>query len=82
MPAANAMYTELVEYIARSLVDSPDKVVVRETQTGNHFDLELTVAEGDVGRVIGRGGRVVNAIRTLLEVPASQRGHQVSLEIL
>ncbi len=77
------MYTELVEYIAGSLVDSPDRVKIRETRgADNAILLELSVADKDIGRVIGRGGRVVNAIRTLLEVPAAKHGQRVNLEVL
>ena len=71
---------ELVEYIARSLVDSPDKVFVKETHGGSVTVLELHVDHEDMGRVIGKDGRVANAIRTLLKVASGDR--RVVLEIV
>lgn len=73
---------ELVEYIAKSLVDHPDKVRVTEVQGSSATILELSVAEGDMGRVIGKSGRVVSAIRTLVQVAATRQGKRVSLEIV
>ena len=73
---------ELVEYIAKSLVDNPDKVRVTEVQGSSATILELSVAEGDMGRVIGKSGRVVSAIRTLVHVSAAKQGKRVSLEIV
>jgi|YNPNPStandDraft_1061719.scaffolds.fasta_scaffold09225_7 predicted RNA-binding protein YlqC (UPF0109 family) len=71
---------DLVEYIARSLVKNPDQVAVREVRGRNVTVLELTVAREDMGRVIGKDGRVANAIRTLLRVAAEDR--RVVLEIV
>lgn len=73
---------ELTEYIAKNLVDHPDEVAVDEFRRGSHVTLELHVAKEDMGRVIGRGGRVANAIRTLLRVAAERDGSQVTLEVL
>ena len=73
---------ELVEYIARSLVDHPEEVEVREFASGQHVDLELSVAKDDMGRVIGKRGRVANAIRDLLRVAAEREGKKVSLDVL
>ncbi len=73
---------ELVEYIAKSLVNNPDQVEVNEIQGQTAVILELRVAPEDMGRVIGKGGRVANAIRTLLRVVAAKRGKRVQLEIL
>ena len=73
---------ELTEYIARSLVDFPDEVTVIETQRGGRVSLELFVAKEDMGRVIGKGGRVANAMRTLVRVAANQSGSQANLEIV
>lgn len=73
---------ELVEYIAKSLVDDPSQVVVREIKGETSVILELTVAQEDMGRVIGRNGRVANAIRTLLRVVAAKQGKRVTLEIV
>lgn len=73
---------ELVEYIARALVDHPDQVEVIETQAGNTTVLELRVAPDDMGRVIGKNGRVANAIRALVRLVAMQENKRVSLEIV
>ncbi len=73
---------ELVEYIARSLVDDPTEVSVREVHRGNTLVLELKVAQEDMGRVIGKKGRVANAIRTLLEISAARSGKRTRLEIV
>lgn len=73
---------ELAEYIARSLVDNPDDVEVREFVSGRNVDLELSVAKDDMGRVIGKRGRVANAIRALLRVAAEREGKKVSLDVM
>lgn len=73
---------ELTEFIAKSLVDYPDEVAVDMVQHGSHVILELHVAKEDMGRVIGKGGRVANAIRTLLRVPAEREGNQVTLDVM
>jgi predicted RNA-binding protein YlqC (UPF0109 family) len=73
---------ELTEYIARSLVEHPDEVDVREYRRGGHVTLELQVAKDDMGRVIGKGGRVANAIRNLLRVAADREGLQVTLDVV
>lgn len=72
----------LTEYIAKSLVDHPDEVAVDEIRHGNRVTLELSVAKDDMGRVIGKGGRVANAIRTLLRVAAEREGCQVTLDVV
>jgi predicted RNA-binding protein YlqC (UPF0109 family) len=72
----------LTEYIAKSLVDHPDEVTVDEIRHGNRVTLELSVAKDDMGRVIGKGGRVANAIRTLLRVSAEREGNQVTLDVV
>jgi predicted RNA-binding protein YlqC (UPF0109 family) len=72
----------LTEYIAKSLVDHPDEVFVDEIRHTNRVTLELHVAKDDMGRVIGRGGRVANAIRTLLRVAAERDGSQVTLDVV
>ncbi|MFQ5942820.1 MAG: KH domain-containing protein [Anaerolineales bacterium] len=73
---------ELIEYIARSLVDDPTEVSVSVRETGRETRVELRVAEEDMGRVIGRQGRVANAMRTLMRVISSRQGTRSSLDIL
>ena len=73
---------ELVEYVAKSLVDDPSQVEVAQTEGGSTIVIELKVAPEDVGRVIGRNGRVANALRTLLRVSATRQGKRVNLEII
>ncbi|MBU2611871.1 MAG: KH domain-containing protein [Chloroflexi bacterium] len=72
----------LTEYIARSLVEHPDEVDVREYRHGSRVTLELQVAKDDMGRVIGKNGRVANAMRTLLRVAAERDGLQVALDVV
>lgn len=72
----------LTEYIARSLVDHPEEVLVDEIRHGNRVTLELHVAKDDMGRVIGKSGRVANAIRTLLRVAAERDGSQATLDVV
>ncbi|MDK1029108.1 MAG: KH domain-containing protein [Anaerolineae bacterium] len=71
----------LVEYIAKLLVDHPDQVEVHEIQSDNHVRLELSVAKDDMGRVIGKKGRVANSIRALLRVAAERDGKQATLDV-
>jgi predicted RNA-binding protein YlqC (UPF0109 family) len=72
----------LIEFIAKSLVEHPDVVEVREFQNGNRVRLELNVAKDDMGRVIGKNGRVANSIRTLLRVAAEREGKQATLDVM
>lgn len=73
---------ELIEYIALSLVDDPSQVVVHQGRMGGRDNLELHVAKEDMGRVIGKGGRVANAMRILLRVAAAREGKQASLDVV
>jgi predicted RNA-binding protein YlqC (UPF0109 family) len=73
---------DLIEYIAKSLVDDPSQVTVSEVDGTNSIIIELHVAPSDMGRVIGRGGRVANAMRTLVRVAAAKAGKRVTLEIV
>ncbi|MGA9348735.1 MAG: KH domain-containing protein [Anaerolineae bacterium] len=73
---------ELIEYIAKSLVDDPSQVRVDEIEGTNSVVLELHVAPEDMGRIIGRKGRVANAMRTLVRVVAAKQGKRVTLEIV
>ena len=73
---------ELVAYISKNLVNNPDTVQIEEINRGrNHVDLYVTVNPNDMGRVIGRRGRVVNAMRSLVRVAAIKQGKRVNLEI-
>jgi len=73
---------ELIEYIARSIVNSPDDVEVTEETNDEGIMLKLQVADEDKGRVIGKQGRIVQAMRTLLRVKAAKQGIRATLEIL
>jgi hypothetical protein len=72
---------ELIEYIATSLVDDPTQVRVTQEQRGGKTFLKLRVAKEDMGRVIGKQGRIANAMRVLLNVPASRSGKQIILDV-
>jgi predicted RNA-binding protein YlqC (UPF0109 family) len=71
-----------LEYVARSLVDDPDAVVVDISEEEDEVTLTLKVGEGDMGRIIGRDGRIANAIRSLLRVMGARDGRHVELEIV
>jgi predicted RNA-binding protein YlqC (UPF0109 family) len=73
---------EFLEYVARGLVDKPDAVEVEVEEDGDETVLTLVVDQEDMGRVIGRDGRIANAIRSLLKVMASRDGRHVELEIV
>ena len=72
---------ELVDYIARSLVENPDEVETTEEWDGQRHLVHLDVAESDMGKVIGRGGRVAEAMRTLLKVAAARQDTRAVLDI-
>ncbi len=73
---------ELVEYLVRALVEDPDAVEVEELEENGDVVLEVTVADEDLGRVIGRGGRIANAIRTVAKAAATRADVRVIVEIL
>ena len=73
---------ELVTYLARALVDRPDQVELRAQAVDGGTVFELKVAPEDVGKVIGRDGRTINAMRAVLAVAALRRGAKVRLEVL
>ncbi len=73
---------ELIEYIAKAIVNAPDDVVVTEETNEQGTTLKLQVAEEDKGRIIGRQGRVAQAMRTLIRVKAAKAGTRATLEIL
>ncbi len=71
----------LLLVLARSLVDEPESVEVSGTETDSRVDLELKVADGDMGRVIGRQGRTIRAIRTVVKAASVKQGKRVSVEV-
>jgi uncharacterized protein len=73
---------ELIEYVAQSLVTQPDQVRVTEADDGGVLIYQLQVAPEDVGKVIGRQGRIANALRSLLKVASVRLGRRAVLEIL
>ncbi len=73
---------DFLEYVARGLVDKPDAVEVDVEEDGDESVLTLVVDQEDMGRVIGRDGRIANAIRSLLKVMAARDGRHVELEIV
>jgi len=76
------MEKDLVEYIAKSLVDDPSQVTVNVVEREKSTILELRVAESDIGKVIGKHGRIAKAIRTVLLAASARSGKHTSLEIL
>lgn len=73
---------KLVEFMAKSLVENPDQVRVSKRAQRDRVMLRLEVSQDDAGRVIGKGGRVANAMRTVLRAATANDGRQVSLKIL
>ena len=73
---------DLVEYIVKSLADEPDAVVLSEMEGESSIVLELRVAPGDMGRMIGRQGRTINSMRSLARVLGAKMGKKVTLEIV
>jgi predicted RNA-binding protein YlqC (UPF0109 family) len=72
----------LVEYVAKALVDNPEAVKVDEVQDGNTTVYELEVDEEDIGKVIGRQGRVVRGLRALVKAAATRKGTRVDLDVV
>lgn len=72
----------LIEYIANSLVDDPTQVHVGQRKKGDSTEISLQVAKEDMGRVIGRNGRVANAMRILLQVAAARDGKRAFLQVI
>ena len=73
---------ELVEVIAKSLVENPDEVIVTEKQSGKTTVVELKVAPSDIGKVIGKQGRIAKAIRAVVKAAASKEDKKVVVDIL
>ena len=76
------MEKDLIEYIAKSLVDDPSSVSVQEVESDKSTVIELRVAQNDIGKVIGKYGRIAKALRTVLSASANKTGKRYSLEIL
>ena len=74
--------TELLEFLVRALVENPDAVEVEELEEDGDLIYEISVAEGDLGRVIGKGGRIANAIRTIAKAAAVRIDRRVIVDIL
>ena len=72
----------LVEHLAKSLVDQPEAVKVTQVENGKEITIHLTVAQEDMGKVIGKQGRIAKAIRTVVKAAASREDKHVSVEIL
>lgn len=73
---------DLVDYIVKSLVDNPEFVVVNETSGSSVIILEISVGSSDIGKVIGKEGRIANAIRTIVKAAAAKSDKKVTVEIL
>lgn len=73
---------ELVEVIAKALVDNPDEVTVTEKENGKNLTLELHVAASDMGKVIGKQGRIAKAIRTVVKAAALEDNKKVDVDII
>ncbi|QEN07532.1 KH domain-containing protein [Oceanispirochaeta crateris] len=76
------MEKDLVEFIAKSLVDDPDSVIVNMIEGEKSTIIELKVADDDIGKVIGKHGRIAKAVRTILSASANKTGKRFVLEIL
>lgn len=73
---------ELVEVIAKALVDNPDEVIVTEEINGNVVTIQLHVASSDMGKVIGKQGRIAKAIRSVVKAASSKENRRVDVEIV
>lgn len=76
-----SMMSDVIEYLAKGLVDTPDEVRVTETEEGDRVVIRLDVAEGDWGKVIGKGGRIASSLRSIIKVAAVKEDVRVGLEI-
>ncbi|HUW22436.1 MAG TPA: KH domain-containing protein [bacterium] len=73
---------ELVSHVVKQLVDNPEKVKVKEVKGEQNIILELSTAKEDIGRVIGKQGRTIKALRTLLNAASVKTGHRVTIEVI
>lgn len=78
---AETMMGNVIEYLAKALVDNPDEVRVTESEEGDRTVVRLDVAEGDWGKVIGKGGRIASSMRSMIKVAAVREDVRVGLEI-
>jgi predicted RNA-binding protein YlqC (UPF0109 family) len=78
---AETMMGNIIEFLAKALVDTPDEVRVTESDDGDRVVVRLDVAEGDWGKVIGKGGRIASSMRSLIKVAAVREDVRVGLEI-
>jgi uncharacterized protein len=72
----------LVEYLVKSLADQPDQVALAEHETDDSILLELKISPDDIGKIIGKNGNTINAIRTVLQAAASSQKKRVKLEVV
>jgi uncharacterized protein len=72
----------LVEYLVKSLADQPDQVALAEHETDDSILLELRISPDDIGKIIGKNGNTINAIRTVLQAAASSQKKRVKLEVV
>lgn len=75
------MMGQIIEYLAKALVDEPDQVKITESDDPDRFVVRLDVAEGDWGKVIGKGGRIASSMRSMIKVAAVKEDMRVGLEI-
>lgn len=73
---------DLLEFLAKSIVDDPKQVFVDEYRNGKTIQLDLQVGKADIGRVIGKHGRVANSLRSILKVVAARNGKQVTMDVV
>ncbi|MBQ6966775.1 MAG: KH domain-containing protein [Lachnospiraceae bacterium] len=73
---------EVVEVIAKALVDNPDEVTVTQTETDSEINVELKVAQSDMGKVIGKQGRIAKAIRSVVKAASSKEKRKVNVDIV
>lgn len=80
--AENEALRKLTDFLARGIVANPDDVAVEAVQSGRTLVLELAVAESDVGKVIGRQGKVIRALRTVVKAAATRQGTRVDIDVV
>ena len=73
---------ELIEYVAKGLVSEPDAVQVEEVPAGRMVVFEISVADDDVGKIIGRQGKVIRALRTVVKASATRQGVRVDVDVV